>query len=486
MAEMGRFIYAGTMGGLQRSGDGGKTWERSKEGLETNWVGLLAAGQGEVYAGYWQGLYRSLDSGASWSPMAPPDSTEDMKSIAVIDSFLYIGTRGSLYRSSDRGKTWTRIALTGAMDILTLHASQGVLWAGDSEGQVYRSNDTGRTWKDITGTGFEPSDWEFSAVAVNGNLVYGGGIGGAIRFPANSTVEEPPQFNFGLGRQRVTAVGSSGIRIYAGYSGRGYYGKDHGKYWYRQLAGDGYGYSTPSAYLRFSSSIWSASDAIGWTGGIYGFSNGMDNPRDWEADSGLGETKVYALARIGGSMFAGSEKGVYRSMDTAKSWLSAFRGMDSTPAQVLIAGGAALFAGSHAKGLFRSTDQGESWSPVGSGLKNPVMALAYAGGVLVAAADSGRRRFAYHLLGRRRHLPGGRHGQGHGMAAARFRPAPPGGGWWRSGKRPGDPTLFRPDPGDHGLRDRSARSEAAGYDRPRPPPAEIPLTPPSLSARGKA
>lgn len=434
MAGMGRFIYAGTLDSLQRSGDGGKTWERSNKGLRTNFVEFLASGQGAVYAGYFGGLWRSLDSGATWSNMTLPDTSRDVKSIAVLDSFLYIGMDGEgLYRTADRGETWTRIAMTGVYGLHSIHSSQGVLWVGDRNGGVhrsiddgktwaetdvcgsdevlslagipsnlfaacdggmFRSKDTGRTWNKVSDPELYALDLHFASVVADGNHVYAAGDGGAIHFPENYFEglgpPQPPQINFGLGRQKITAVGSSGTRFYAGYDTRGYQGRTRGSYWERMQS---YGYTTPSAYLPFAGRVLAATTGSGVGAGIEAITDADDRPFTMAADSGLSKTNVYALAKIGNILFAGSEKGVYRSTDSAKIWLPAIPGMGATPVRVLIAGGTTLFAGGYSQGLFRSADQGGSWTPLGAGLKNPVIALAYAGDVLVAAADSGREVF---------------------------------------------------------------------------------------------
>jgi photosystem II stability/assembly factor-like uncharacterized protein len=427
LAGMGRYLYAGTMDSLQRSSDGGKTWERNNRGFGTNWVSLLGAGQGTVYAGSFGELWRSLDSGSTWSKLTLPDSASDLEGIAVIDSIVYLGReRNGIHRSADRGETWTRLEVPNAYGILSIHKSQGILWAGEEEGRVYRSKDegatwigasacggdevmslagtatalyaacerglllstdTGKTWNNVADDRLYVLDREYAAVLADGNQIYAGGDGGVNRITAGAAGTRPPQFNFGLGRQWITAVGSSGTRFYAGYAMRGYHGRTRGAYWKRLQS---YAYTTPSAYLPFAGRVLAAAIGRDVGAGIKAIDDVEDLPYAEPADSGLRQTNVYALARIGNVLFAGSQRGVYRSTDTAKVWSPVLTGMDSIPAQVLVAGGTRLFAGSHGKGLFRSADQGGSWTAIGASLKNPVVALAFANNVLVASADSGR------------------------------------------------------------------------------------------------
>lgn len=427
LAAMGRYLYAGTMDSLQRSSDGGKTWERNNKGFGTNWVSILGAGQGAVYAGSWSDLWRSLDSGSTWSRMILPDSNNDVNGIAIIDSFVYLGRdRNGIHRSADRGETWTRLEVPNAYDIHSIHKSDGILWAGEAEGRVYRSKDdgatwisasvcggddvlslagtatalyaacdrgvlrstdTGKTWRNLADDRLYVLDREYAAVLTDGNLVYAGGDGGAIRITAGSAGTMPPQVNFGLGRAWITAVGSSGTRFYAGYAMKGYHGRKRGAYWKRLQS---YAYTTPSAYLPFAGRMLAATIGRDVGAGIKSIDDQDDNVYAQAADSGLRQTNVYALARIGNVLFAGSQKGVYRSTDTAKVWIPVLSGMDGIPAHVLVAGGTHLYAGSNGRGLFRSADQGGSWTAIGASLKNPVVALAFGGGALVASADSGR------------------------------------------------------------------------------------------------
>ena len=226
MAGLGRYLFAGTTDSILRSEDGGETWAKHSQGLKTNWVSYKAVGEGVVYAGYFSGLFRSLDSGATWTKMKLNDSLARVDGLAARDSLVYVALDGgrAFLSSADRGETWSAMTPTKSLGITTLALAgePKSLFAATTDG-LHRSTDTGKTWSLVSDSRHYNLDREFYAVAKQGELIYAGGWGGAIRVPAAGS-GGPVQVNFGLGGSPITGLGVSGTFIYAGYGMKGFRG----------------------------------------------------------------------------------------------------------------------------------------------------------------------------------------------------------------------------------------------------------------------
>src|SRR6476620_3742270 len=190
-------VYGAT---VQRSDDGGKTWERS-EGLglpedheltlEKTWH--LEAGPNETL---WLGgapgvLFRSVDRGQSWEPVtslidhptrkrwnpgAGGMCTHSIQFDPENDQVMYVGiSAAGVFRSEDAGNSWTPANKGTAADfmpddpfpevgqcvhkVLVHPAKTDRLWQQNHCG-VYRSDDRGDNWERLDGNGL-PSDFGF-------------------------------------------------------------------------------------------------------------------------------------------------------------------------------------------------------------------------------------------------------------------------------------------------------------------------------------
>jgi photosystem II stability/assembly factor-like uncharacterized protein len=162
-------ICVGTLGqGIWRSGDGGETWTRVRQGLYTeSAVRAFAVHPGDprvIYAGAESGIYRSEDRGASWERLDSPMNTWPIWALAIdpVDpDILFAGTRPSaLFRSQDRGVTWKKldVALAEECPNVTIPRVTAIVidpldhrrvWAGIEVDGVRRSLDGGETWETI-------------------------------------------------------------------------------------------------------------------------------------------------------------------------------------------------------------------------------------------------------------------------------------------------------------------------------------------------
>jgi photosystem II stability/assembly factor-like uncharacterized protein len=165
-------IYVAGHNVFFRSDDGGETWgdvEADLPSLDLHTFAASPAKNGRLYAiPAGQGLYTSDDGGEQWSLVSedvPPGSNSILE---LPDGTLLLGaTDQGILRSEDGGKTWSQ-SRTG-IEVGAIYAIKGSpkgerLYAGTDHG-VYASADGGRNWTAtalddtwVIAVGVSPSD----------------------------------------------------------------------------------------------------------------------------------------------------------------------------------------------------------------------------------------------------------------------------------------------------------------------------------------
>jgi photosystem II stability/assembly factor-like uncharacterized protein len=158
-------------GGVQRTGDGGRSWDDCS--LPTTGVFSLAvsAADGAVYAGTEPtALYRSDDSGETWRELdalldlpsrptwsfPPRPWTSHVRWIAPnphAADLLLVGIElGGLMRSTDGGRTWQDHRPGAQRDVHSL------AWHAKVEGRAYEAGGGGAAWSEDAGKTWKPAD----------------------------------------------------------------------------------------------------------------------------------------------------------------------------------------------------------------------------------------------------------------------------------------------------------------------------------------
>ena len=166
-----RTLYAATWtqdpaagGGVFRSDDGGHTWREA--GLAGQAVRALAQAPSNpdlLVAGTLDGVYRSADAGRSWQRISPEQHAEirNLDSVAIDPrnpEILYVGTFHLPWKTIDGGQRWFPIHEgmiddSDVMSILIDRASPQRLYASACSG-IYRSENGAALWKKIQGIPF--------------------------------------------------------------------------------------------------------------------------------------------------------------------------------------------------------------------------------------------------------------------------------------------------------------------------------------------
>jgi photosystem II stability/assembly factor-like uncharacterized protein len=162
-------LFVGTVGeGLWRSGDGGRQWERLRNGLlsecDVRSLAIDPVHRLCVYAGTNEGVFASGDGGQSWTACGRElaDRTIWALAIAPLDAkTLLAGARpAGLFLSTNRGASWRRLALPAEETSTNVSLRYNRVtcvgfdpddprryWAGVEIGGVFTSPDQGQSWE---------------------------------------------------------------------------------------------------------------------------------------------------------------------------------------------------------------------------------------------------------------------------------------------------------------------------------------------------
>src|SRR5687767_12715886 len=91
------------------------------------------------------------------------------------------------------------------------------------------------------------------------------------------------------------------------------------------------------------------------------------NAQQWQSNGPYGGP-VHALALQNGSVFSGTNNGVFRSADEGQHWTAANSGLELKTITALAVKGSKVFAGAYNDGIYLSNDNGVSWMPRNYGL----------------------------------------------------------------------------------------------------------------------
>lgn len=158
-------IWVATCGWVYNTLNAGDLWTRYRDGFNNRRihdVKIDPCEAGTVYAGSVAGLYRSEDSGKSWYVVS--DENLVINSIVLHPQRpgrIILGIEGDgVYVSEDRGKTFARASdglrnlriATIAPDPFEKHRVYAAVVFGGAASGIYRSNDAGETWEKASRT----------------------------------------------------------------------------------------------------------------------------------------------------------------------------------------------------------------------------------------------------------------------------------------------------------------------------------------------
>ena len=166
-------VWAGTAGGLNRSLDGGVSWDKFKAdgtsgSLTGDWIISIEEQPGAVQPVIWMatwntsesgggtgqfGVTLTRDGGQTFEQTLPGERVYDF---AFDGPRAYVAGDGGLFISDDYGRSWNSISdfrdqadpsrrVRDDADVFSVEARSGILWVGTSDG-LLRSLNGGMTW----------------------------------------------------------------------------------------------------------------------------------------------------------------------------------------------------------------------------------------------------------------------------------------------------------------------------------------------------
>ena len=159
---IGAWVLGSPDGGIFVSHDAGVTWTSVKD-MQGQSVRALAgsiSNPDELVAGTLQGVFRSMDDGKTWTQITPKDSHElhEFESIAIDPAnpdVIYAGTWHLPWKTTDGGKNWANIK-QGIIDdsdvfsIIVDPKSPQTVYASACSG-IYKSENAGEVFKKVQG-----------------------------------------------------------------------------------------------------------------------------------------------------------------------------------------------------------------------------------------------------------------------------------------------------------------------------------------------
>lgn len=155
-------VTVGERGLIQRSLDGGSSWETVSSPVQRTLCAVsFADGRTGWAAGHGAVILRTTDAGKSWEHQFTGEDTESpFLDIIALEGgrVLAVGAFGAFYRSRDAGSTWEQewILEEDAHINRIVQARNGDLWLAGEFGTLARSTDLGDTWESFS-TGTEGS-----------------------------------------------------------------------------------------------------------------------------------------------------------------------------------------------------------------------------------------------------------------------------------------------------------------------------------------
>jgi photosystem II stability/assembly factor-like uncharacterized protein len=177
-------VYSALLG-VEKTVDGGVTWETVSQGLGSAQIFSLAINPfhpNVLFAGSTgDGAFKSIDGGATWTSIAIDSTVYGLLVDPDDGNIVYAGSNGDgVYKSTDGGDSFERVGSPEVGVVFSIVKSGNKLYAGTAGGGVSVSEDGGVTW---TNTGVSQGQGLILSVDSAGSVYLGTNFDGAFVLP---------------------------------------------------------------------------------------------------------------------------------------------------------------------------------------------------------------------------------------------------------------------------------------------------------------
>ena len=298
---------------------------------------------------------------AQWMQMSSPFGGQ-IRSVGFMGSISFAGTPGKgIYRSTNYGTKWS-LADSGLNNlyIRSFAVYQSSILAGTSGG-IFASSDSGMSW---TPSSNGITSDSVNVIEVQGTNIYAGAFGGGV-FLSSDGGSSWHTRNSGLTNLNVRALTITDTSFYLGtYGGGVFISHDSGGTWIQLSNGSLTNVGSPITHV-YSLSVDGNRLVAGSDFGIY---VSIDNGNSWVYSiSTINTGPIYSMQLAGGNLIAGASSGLSVSSDSGGSWTKVANALSGNQVNAIASNGTVLLAGTSFAGVFRSMDQGSSWTAVNNG-----------------------------------------------------------------------------------------------------------------------
>lgn len=402
-----KILYAGTTHLPWRTADGGATWQSIHEGMiDDSDVFSIQVDQknpARVFASACSGVYASTNSAGRWSKLSTPSGAFRTYFVAIDPKHpesVFAGTTGGLLKSPDGGKNWRRISPEAVRSIAFDPWVPGRIFFASSSAGMLLSTDAGATVRE---SNFGYTNRNFTTLTGSGNDLYSSSVyeplsGGVYRTDSLALrwahAGEPPSDQLLL---MAAAPDNPRVLFAAGYRNL-LESDDAGKSWSARKN------PPPGTHIAALLPISSTTVLAGTDRGLFRSSGDT-----WTQAAASG---VSSIGSAGRTVFALSADGAIASSDRAATWTRCGAVPDSSGAPMpasswyglaFDSGNPAVALAATSSGLFRSVDSCRSWLPALDGLRaetatlvlfhptRPGEAFVSQGGKVYRSTDGGLR-----------------------------------------------------------------------------------------------
>jgi photosystem II stability/assembly factor-like uncharacterized protein len=367
----GNFLFAGGRDGVFRYNTVEDSWQAVTNNQVTGVLELITRGNSIFAHTRRGGVYRSENDGRSWQlatqSLKIPEPYPNKGAIQFVYGFTPAGqtllavTNLGVYRSENDGRDWQRVSdiFVDSADKQWLATIGNTIFDLTAEG-VFRSEDRGAGW--------HPADIGIPSMSVTSLVTLGGlhfaAAGGRIFQSKNLGMSwelarlpgpriAPSETLFLIGR---TVLSSSGDRT-----------EDLGNSWQEFTSG-----LSRLVPLRGAVEI---GGKLFLAGPSFSVTQQSKEKRLWNDVQGFpGEAN--ALAALGGTLFVGTDHGVFRSADEGKTWKETNTDLVEPNVRILNSTDSVLFAVASKATLFKLEGPAAAWRKLtGNGLPGQVLCI---------------------------------------------------------------------------------------------------------------